>query len=438
MYIYVQAKDGTPLMPTTRCGKVRCMLRNGRAVIASHTPFTIRLTYDTTRYTQPVSLGVNAGSKHIGLSATTQSKELYAAEIELRTDIVENLSTRREARRSRRSKRSIRYRAPRFLNRRASKKDDRLAPSVMQKVHSHVKAVTDVCRLLPVSYITIEVAQFDLQRIMNPDIEGTGYQQGPQFDFWNTREYVLFRDNHQCQHCHGKSKDPVLNVHHIESRKTGGDSPDNLVTLCETCHKAYHAGKIELHFRRNFASLRDAAAMNVMRWGVFNELQKAVDVPVFYTYGYVTKYNRIGAGLEKTHAVDARCISGNPMAKPSNTIWHVRQLRRHNRKVMKSNLLKGGRWKHNQAPYEIKGFRLFDTVTFPRPVHNGIPAYVHGRRTTGYFVIKDAEGNTITNSVSCKALGLIRHNNARLCFARDGSRLIPPPAEAGGILKPIS
>ena len=123
MYIYVLAQDGTPLMPTQRAGKVRRMLRDGRAIIATHTPFTIRLTYDTTHHTQPVSLGVDAGSKNIGLSATTEHKELYAAEIELRSDIVGNLSDRREARHTRRCKRSIRYRAPRFLNRRASKKD---------------------------------------------------------------------------------------------------------------------------------------------------------------------------------------------------------------------------------------------------------------------------------------------------------------------------
>ena len=80
-YIYVQAQDGTPLMPTSRCGKVRCMLRDGNAVIVSHTPFTIRLTYETTHFLQPVSLGVDSGSKHIGLSATTETKELYAAEV---------------------------------------------------------------------------------------------------------------------------------------------------------------------------------------------------------------------------------------------------------------------------------------------------------------------------------------------------------------------
>ena len=170
-------------MPTTRAGKVRCLLRDGKAVIATHTPFTIRLTYDTTHYTQPVSLGVDAGTKHIGLSATTDRKELFATEIDLRTDIVDNLSTRREARRSRRSKRSVRYRAPRFDNRMASKKAGWLAPSIQQKIHSHVKAVQDVSRILPVTSVTVEVAQFDTQWLKNPGLTGTDYQHGPQLGF---------------------------------------------------------------------------------------------------------------------------------------------------------------------------------------------------------------------------------------------------------------
>lgn len=420
-------------MPTTRCGKVRCLLRDGRAVIAMHTPFTIRLTYDTTHHTQPVSLGVDAGSKHIGLSATTEHKELYAAEIELRSDIVGNLSNRREARHTRRSKRSIRYRAPRFLNRRASKKDGWLAPSVMQKVHSHVKAVWDIRCILPLTSVTLEVAQFDTQLLKNPDITGEQYQQGSQLGFWNTREYVLFRDNHQCQHCYGRSGDKVLNVHHIESRKTGGDSPGNLVTLCETCHKAYHRGEIKLSLKRKSQSLRDAAFMSIMRWRVYNDLKQTLNIPVHLTYGYLTKRSRIEHGLNKSHAVDARCISGHPLAVPTKEQFQYRQLRRHNRKVMKSNLLPGGRWKHNQAPPEIKGFRLWDIVQY-----NNIPAYIHGRRSTGYFVIKNFDGNILSNSASCKSLGLKRHSNSYLFNLKKRQRPIPPTDESVGFLGQLS
>lgn len=412
MYVYVLDKEGNPLMPTKRFGRVRRLLRERKATIASHTPFTIKLTYDTLHFVQPVNLGLDAGAVHVGVSACTKDRELYAAEVELRTDIVSNLASRREARRSRRSKRSVRYRAPRFDNRR--RQEGWLAPSVAQKVEQNVRAALRVTDILPVRTVTVEVAQFDMQLIKNPDVEGTGYQNGPQTGFLNVREYVLWRDNHECQCCQGKSKDKILNVHHIESRKTGGDSPDNLVTLCEACHKAYHAGKVELKLKRGFRSLRDAAVMNAMRWTVFDTLKDSLRerrITVFYTYGYITKHDRIACGLSKSHAIDARCISGHPLAEPADEVFRLRKLRRHNRKVMKSNMLSRGQWKRNQAPREVMGFRQFDVVRY-----NHSLAYVHARRSSGFFVIKDSEGCMVGNSVSCKKLELIRHCNAHLAF----------------------
>lgn len=182
-------------------------------------PFTIQLLYNSTNYTQDVSLGIDSGSKHIGISATTESKVLHEAEVELRNDIVELLSTRRELRRTRRN-RKTRYRAPRFNNRKRN--DGWLAPSVQHKIDCHLKVVHDVCKLLPVTKIIVEVASFDIQKIKNPEIKSIEYQQGEQLGFWNVREYVLFRDGHVCQCCKGKSNDKILGVHHIESRKTGG------------------------------------------------------------------------------------------------------------------------------------------------------------------------------------------------------------------------
>ena len=132
----------------------------------------------------------------------------------------------------------------RFSNRKRN--DGWLAPSVRQKVECHLTVVRKVHEILPVSKITVETASFDIQKIKKPAISGTEYQQGDLLDFWNVREYVLFRDGHVCQCCKGKSKDKILNVHHIESRKTGGDAPNNLITLCETCHKGYHAGTVTL------------------------------------------------------------------------------------------------------------------------------------------------------------------------------------------------
>ena len=94
--VYVLNKDGSPLMPTNRNGKVYRLLKAGKAKVVSRTPFTIQLLYETaTNETQPISLGVDAGSKHIGLSATTEDKVLYEADIKLRDDIVDLIASRR-------------------------------------------------------------------------------------------------------------------------------------------------------------------------------------------------------------------------------------------------------------------------------------------------------------------------------------------------------
>lgn len=129
--VYIIDQYGRPLMPTERYGKVRRLLKNSKAKVIKRCPFTIQLMYDGTAYTQDIMLGIDSGSKHIGVSATTADKELYAADIELRNDIVELLSTRRESRRTRRN-RKTRYRKPRFNNRKRG--DSWLAPSVRTKV----------------------------------------------------------------------------------------------------------------------------------------------------------------------------------------------------------------------------------------------------------------------------------------------------------------
>ena len=116
MYVYVLDINGNPLMPTQRFGKVRRLLKSNKAKVISKSPFTIQLLYDSENYVQPISLGVDAGSKHIGISATTEKEVLFEADVELRNDIVDNLSTRRESRRTRRN-RKTRYRKPRFKNR---------------------------------------------------------------------------------------------------------------------------------------------------------------------------------------------------------------------------------------------------------------------------------------------------------------------------------
>ena len=419
--VYILNKYGQPLMPTNRYGKVRHLLKANLAKVINRCPFTIQLTCDTKNHTQQISLGIDAGSKVIGLSATTKDKELYASEVTLRNDIVDLLSTKRQNRRTRRN--HLRYRKPRFNNRVSSKNKGWLAPSIENKIQSHMSIINKVYKILPITNMIVEVASFDIQKIKNPEISGTDYQQGEQLDFWNTREYVLFRDNHTCQCCKGKSKNKILNVHHIESRKTGGNTPKNLITFCETCHTGYHKGtvKIPKNIKRGM-SFRDAAFMGIMRWAFYNEL-KELYRNVSLTYGYITKNTRISNNLEKTHCIDARCISNNPMARPSNVVYFQKKIRCHNRQIHKANILKGGNKKLNQAPYLVKDFRLFDKVLYKNQ-----ECFISGRRSSGYFKLIKLDGTVIHNSAKVNDLKLLVTRKSYLTEARKtgcSQRLLP-------------
>lgn len=404
--IYVKSKDGKAIMPSERGGRIGYLLHHGKAHVVSRVPFVVQLDYDSTTYTQNVSLGIDAGSKHIGVSASSEKKELFAAQVELRSDIVKLLSTRRELRRNRRN-RKTRYRKARFDNRK--KKDGWLAPSVEQKVDSHLKVIRLVHKLLPITKTTIEVAQFDAQKIKNPDINGEDYQQGEQMGFWNVREYVLARDGHKCVHCKGKSKDPILNVHHLESRKTGGNSPSNLVTLCETCHKAYHRGEFDLKIKRG-NSLRDAAVMNIMRWAVY-ERANAEFKNVHLTYGYITKHTRIENGVTKTHAADAFCIAKNVNAMRLSSFFMCRCVPRHTRALHVANPKKGGIRRSSIASHKIgkSRFQRYDMVRWM-----GNECFIFGS-THGRPVLRDIEGvkmydKQAVNIKTIKFLRRLRNN----------------------------
>lgn len=413
MFVYVINCHGTPLMPCSP-RKARVLLKTGKVKVIKMVPFTLQLLYGSSGYTQEISLGIDAGTKQIGVSATTEHAVLFEAEVQPRTDIAELLATRRQFRRARRS-RKTRYRQKRYANRKKPK--GWLAPSVERKVASHLRTLQFVHTILPVLRTTIEVAQFDLQKIRNPAIAGTQYQEGPQLSFWNTREYVLARDGHVCQWCNGTSKDQILNVHHIESRKTGGDAPDNLITLCETCHSHIHQTHQEQKIKRSTKSMRDATQMGVIRWRIY-EQSKEVFPDVHLTYGYLTKRTRITYALEKSHLIDARCISTHPLASSDGTWYLLKCVRRNNRQLHKATIRKGGKRQRNTAPKQVHGFHLFDSVEY-----QGTRCFVFGRRSSGYFDLRTLDGTKIHASASYKKLTLVQRASTYLIERRSG---IPP------------
>ncbi|MCZ2340165.1 MAG: HNH endonuclease [Bacteroidales bacterium] len=403
MQIYVLNHKGTPLMPCSP-RKARLLLKQNKAKVVKRTPFTIQWTMPTRSYTQTVTLGVDSGYLNVGLSAVSDSKELYSSEVKLRTDIVKLNSERRQYRRSRRNRKTW-YRKPRFLNRK--KPEGWLAPSIQHKLDSHIKLLERVGKILPITKTVIEVAAFDIQKIKNPGISGTGYQNGDQKGFWNVREYVLYRDNHTCQNCKGKSKDPVLEVHHIISKQTGGDSPDNLITLCKTCHDKVSLGKIKLKAKPS-KQFKAETFMTMVRWRLVNELRKDGH-DISHTYGYITKGNRIELGLSKSHTNDAFVIAKGNGQKRTYDQYFIKQVRKCNRK-----LYRGDRSHiRNTAPREVFGFRRYDKVKW-----NDMECFIFGRRSTGYFDLRTLDGTKVHSSAKHNTLTLLERAGTLLTERR--------------------
>jgi hypothetical protein len=372
--------------------KARLLLKDGKAKVVTRTPFTIKLLHGSAGYKQDVTAGVDTGYKTIGVSAVANGKELYAAEVEIRTDIVELNSERSSNRRNRRSRKTW-YRKPGgALN---TKPKGWLPPSINHKIDTHVKVVNNVGKILPIKTVNVEVAAFDIQKIKDPAVSGVGYQFGDQYGYANVREYVLYRDTHRCRHCKGKSKYRILQVHHLVSRKTGGDRPDNLVTLCKTCHDDHHAGRVVLKVGKPPRGFKAETFMNMMRHKIVERL-KSVGWNTKTTFGYETKVKRSLSKIQKSHANDALVIAGG--TEKLEYLFGVKQFRKCNRKLHKGSHSQTP----NTAPRFVMGFQRYDKIRY-----KGQEAFIFGRRTSGYFDIRTLGGKKIHASAKATQLKLL-------------------------------
>lgn len=416
--VYVQDREGRPLMPTKRCGWVAYALNHGEARVVRGDMFTIRLMRDSTRYLQEVTLGVDVGSRHIGLSASTKNEELYSAQAEVRDDVTELLTARREFRRGRRGRRHNWYRPARWANRSNERRNAELPPSIRHKADSHIRAIGNVLRILPVSRINVEVGKFDTQRLENPTIRGVEYQQGELAGWENLKAYAKWRDGYKCRVCgksHRTDSTVHLEVHHIRRRADGGtDTPENVVTLCHECHEKHHKEAMVLKFRCPPVH-KNEAHMNAMRKYLADEVrQEFPKLTVAIRYGYETAIARREHGKEKSHMNDAFCIAGNFDAVGNDyNVYTHRFVRRHNRCLHKATILKGGYRKANQAPKYVFGYRLFDKVKY-----RGEECFIFGRRSSGSFDIRRLDGTRISAGVSYKRLKPIVRSSTMLTERR--------------------
>lgn len=379
--IYVISKLGKPLMPT-KPSRARKMLRDGKAKCIKKLPFTIKLLYDTTEYTQPMTHGVDTGSSIIGSSVVTEdNKVIYLSEITIRNDVTDKMKQRLIYRNKRRS-RKTRYRPARWLHRKNSYKKDRFSPTMISKFNSHFKEIKFVKSILPITNLILETATFDPHALKNPEVLNNKilYQRGPNYGYANTRAYVLARDNYICRNCKGKSKDKKLEVHHIiPQSNNGSDEENNLITLCKTCHDKVHNGTLNLKSKGKFKSqLKHATQMNSIRIQLLRHLKCQE------TFGFITKVNRQLMNLPKEHIMDAVAIA----SQGHDVEFKINRIIR--KKCVSDGdyqQTKGVRSERKIPTCKIHGFRKFDKVKYL-----GKEYFIKGRYSTGYCILMNIDG----------------------------------------------
>lgn len=425
MKAYVLNKNKEPLMPTTPA-IARILLKEGKAKVVRKTPFTIQLLADSAEFKQPVTGGVDIGCVHLGCAAVSGKNVLYTSQTLLNDSytVKQKIGRRRGFRRARRSK--LRYRKPPFSRRvmvrlrlqhavkglKAAEKaalypkfslkkklsfdqeTSFVAPSVRAKVDHHFDEMKFVEKILPVTEWKVETANFDIHKITDPSVKGKKYQKGEQLGYYNVKAYVLSRDKHKCYYCGAsglkteKRAAVGLSVHHFIQQKfdNSTDDPDNLITLCDKCHRLLHEGKIAIEKPAKKKKDKQSPTLtNTVR----SQLVKRLTGKNFtLTYGYETKYKRqVVLGLPKDHHFDAIAIASDGSGKVilDDTLYRKRRVAKGDYKLerrRKKTETSGKTYPERPARGRYKGYRRWD--------------YIKSAIGKGYVHYMSKEGNTLT------------------------------------------
>ncbi|MCL6557284.1 MAG: HNH endonuclease [Firmicutes bacterium] len=356
MYVFVLSKTGKRLMPT-HAAKARKLLKAKKAKVISRNPFTIQLTYETTEYTQELAAKMDTGFKRGGAALQSNGKITFQGEIVHRRYV--NQPTKGQVmvvRRQRRARRyRIKYRAPRFANRR--RPEGWLPPTIKAKANVQINALKVLVKYAPVTKAVIEVGSFDTQKMQNPDIKPEDYQNGRQKGFKNTKEYVRYRDRY-CVSCGAK----IEEAHHLKQKVKGGtDNPDNQVSLCKKCHRLVTQGKLKLNIVSG-KELKGAAFINAAKDYIVSEVKKFIP-EVVTQEGWRTKEERERLNLPKSHVNDAIAMgtSGQDVYIPNIPVYEIRPRQRAVRQQYLSEPKKGGVFKRYRHPWQsIAGIKRGD------------------------------------------------------------------------------
>ncbi|MDD4972039.1 MAG: RNA-guided endonuclease IscB [Paludibacter sp.] len=297
--VYVLSITGSPLMPC-KPAKARKLIKSGKAKVIKLYPFTIKLNFECENQVQDVTLGIDSGFRNIGFSCVSEKKELISGTVILDGKTSERLTEKRMYRRGRRNHHHW-YRPARFDNRK--KPEDWLPPSVQRRYDTHLSLINRMKAIMPISQVIIEIANFDIQKIENPDIAGVEYQQGNMYGYQNMRSYLMAREHGLCQLCSKKfTPGNPSHIHHCKQRSEAGSSrAKNLALLHEKCHTKLHKKGLKLKPARQYKPNTFMSIIHKRFWQ---------DVPgMRVTYGYITFLKRQEFNISKSHNNDAFVIA---------------------------------------------------------------------------------------------------------------------------------
>jgi 5-methylcytosine-specific restriction endonuclease McrA len=380
-HVFVLDTDRQPLMPCPPA-RARILLRRGRATVFRRYPFTVILTRQISEpQTQVLRVKIDPGSRTTGIAIVNDAvgSVTFAAELRHRGEQVKAaLDRRRQVRRGRRY-RHIRYRQARFLNRR--RREGWLPPSLESLLANILTWIVRLKKLCPIAAVSLELVRFDTQALQNPEISGVEYQQGTLAGY-EVREYLLEKWGRACAYC-GAKEIPLQVEHIVPIARGGSNRVSNLTLACESCNQAkgtqtaveFGYSAVQAQAKR---SLRDAAAVNAMRWTLYRRLQDfglAVEVGT----GGCTKYNRCKQQLPKTHWLDAACVGAStPLKLQVNKVHPLLiQATGHGHRRRCDTDKYGFPIRHRTAHKRFYGFQTGDIV------RACVPA---GRKTSGVHV----------------------------------------------------
>ena len=316
----VFSSDGFPLMPC-RASRARRLVESGKAVKQwVKGVYCIKMVDRTLAQSsvQDTSLNIDTGSKDTGMTVVSDDDDgirhvLAAIQLKHKSaQIKQSIDKRRNYRRTRRGR--LRYRAPRFINRR--RKPGWLPPSLASNLHHTLKWADILCTLYPIKRINIEYNKFDMQKIVNPNIHGVEYQHGTLYQ-WQIKNYLLYKYNGKCAYC--DRVDGRMEADHVVPRSRNGTNRiDNLVLACYDCNSRKGNTSIEQFLGNDVTriarvksgmkrSLVDAAHTNILLPRIVDDLSKQ-GYDVVTHDAATTAWNRKQLDVPKAHVYDAALL----------------------------------------------------------------------------------------------------------------------------------